>query len=82
MVEDYLKSIEYNGYDLLIQLCDALSTDKGFCILERKMVNSAIKFGVKDILVKKWESTLKLKEYFDRKTNCPVYSLLPGIAPI
>jgi HD superfamily phosphohydrolase YqeK len=81
-VRRFLDSVEYNDYDLLIQLSDAMSTDTGFCILERKMVKSAIRFGVKDILIKKWESTLKLKEYFDNKAKCSVYSLLPGIAEI
>lgn len=44
LIKSYLNSIIYNDYDLLIQLCDALSLDNGFCLLEKKMVASVIKF--------------------------------------
>jgi len=79
IVANYLKAIQYNKYDLLIQLCDALSTEKGFCFLEKKMVSSVIKCGIKDILVEKWGYTFRLKEHFEKETNCSIYSLLPNV---
>ena len=68
-VAEYLKSISYNEYDKLIQLCDALSLADGYCHAEKKMVNSVLKFGFKDTTINKWKAILKLKEYFDSKIN-------------
>lgn len=77
--ENYIRNIQYDDYDLLIQLCDALSLDIGFCLLEKKMVSSALKFGVKDINVEKWKATFEIKTYFDRLTGFSIYELLPNI---
>lgn len=44
-IKQYLQDVQYDEYDYLIQLCDALSLEKSYCFLEKKMVNSVIKFG-------------------------------------
>ena len=71
----YLEDITYDDYDKLIQLCDALSLENGYCYAEKKMVNSVLKFGFKDTTINKWKAILELKEYFDFKINGNVYSL-------
>lgn len=77
-IKNYLNVIEYDDYDLLIQLCDALSLDNGFCLLENKMVTSVLKFGIKKTIVMKWKATFDIKDYFERKIRCSIYQLLPG----
>lgn len=74
-ITEYLKGITYNDYDKLIQLCDALSLANGYCYAEKKMVNSAIKFGFKNTTINKWKAILELKEYFDEKIQGDVYLL-------
>ncbi len=74
-VAKYLEGIEYNDYDKLIQLCDALSLSDGYCYAEKKMVNSIIKFGFKDTTICKWKAILDLKQYFDGKCGEDVYLL-------
>lgn len=74
-VEKYLKEINYNDYDKLIQLCDALSLENGYCYAEKKMVNSVLKFGFKDTTINKWKAILELKKYFDEKIHGDVYLL-------
>jgi len=74
-----LNSIVYDDYDLLIQLCDALSLDDGFCILEKKMVSSVIKFGIKESTLMKWKATFEIKKYFEQKIGRAIYDLLPNI---
>ncbi len=74
-VDSYLRSIIYDDYDKLIQLCDALSVTDGYCYAEKKMVSSVLKFGFKDTTLDKWKSILELKEYFDKKMNGDVYTL-------
>lgn len=74
-ITDYLKSITYDEYDKLIQLCDALSLASGYCHAEKKMVSSVMKFGFKDTTIDKWKAILELKEYFDSLIGGDVYSL-------
>ena len=77
-VELYLRSVIYDDYDKLIQLCDALSLTGGYCYAEKKMVKSVLKFGFKETTVNKWKAILELKEYFDKKIGEDVYILFEG----
>jgi len=45
-VKEYLENIEYDDYDKLIQLCDALALPKGFCLIEKRMIESTIRNGI------------------------------------
>ncbi len=74
-IADYLGEIIYDDYDKLIQLCDALSLENGYCYAEKKMVSSVIKFGFKDTTINKWKAILELKEYFDDKINGNIYEI-------
>lgn len=74
-VDKYLQSIDYDDYDKLIQLCDALSLADGYCYAEKKMVSSVLKFGFKDTALSKWKAILDLKECFDEKIGGDVYTL-------
>lgn len=44
-LESRLASIEYDDYDRLIQLCDAIASADGFCILEVRLIDVAIRNG-------------------------------------
>lgn len=74
-VERYLGSITYDDYDKLIQLCDALSLDTGYCYAEKKMISSIINFGVKETTTKKCKAILDLKRYFDAQVEGDIYLL-------
>lgn len=70
-----LGEVEYNEYDWLIQLCDALATDKGMVCLEKRFVDSVLKYGFNEYTLRKWKRTYQLKEYFEGKINGCVYDL-------
>lgn len=74
-VDSYLKSVTFDEYDKLIQLCDALTLTEGYCYAEKKMVSSILKFGFKDTTLDKWKAILVLKEYFDKRIEGDVYTL-------
>ncbi|MBQ9885901.1 MAG: HDIG domain-containing protein [Lachnospiraceae bacterium] len=74
-VENYLKSVEYNDFDRLIQLCDALSLSSGYCYMEKKMVSAVRKFGFKNTTIQKWNAIFDLKEFFDQKAGVDIYTL-------
>ena len=78
-VKDYLNNIEYDDYDKLVILCDSLGNDKGFCILEKRFIDTASRYGIFPFSLDRWLETIKIKEYFDKKIKMNVYAVLPGI---
>ena len=78
-VEDYLRMVSYDDYDRLIQLCDALSLPDGHCLIEKRLVEAGLRHRLHEGLMLRWKAYLKLKDYFDERIGCNLYSILPGI---
>lgn len=78
-VKDFLAGIEYNEYDLLVQLGDTLALPSGYCLLEKRMVDVALRYGTNNLTVNKWKKVFEIKAYFEGKIGSPIYTLLPGI---
>ena len=45
MVQRFLDGVEYSPYDRLIQLCDCLGEAEGYCLVERRFVDVALRRG-------------------------------------
>lgn len=78
-VKQYLENVEYDDYDRLIQLCDALAFIDGYYLIEKRMVEAALRHGINEYTTLKWKATFEIKEYFERKMGKTIYSILPGI---
>ena len=78
-IRSFLETHEYDDYDKLIQLCDAVSLPEGACIMEKRFVDVALRYGVRDYTVTRWRGYLELKKYFDSLCNCDIYDLLPNV---
>lgn len=78
-IRNYLDSITYDEYDKLIILCDALGNAEGFCILEKRFVDTTRRHGIYPFLIDRWNMTYEYKEYFEKRMGKSVYHLLPGI---
>ncbi|MGN6711516.1 HD domain-containing protein [Anaerocolumna jejuensis] len=78
-IADYLQKAEYDDYDRLIQLCDAISLPEGACIMEKRLLDVAMRHGVPDFTIDKWKAFLNLKKYFDGLCGCNIYDLLPNV---
>lgn len=78
-LQRFLDSCSYDNYDRLIQLCDALSLPSGACILEKRLVDVALRHGINDLSLEKWSAFLQLKQHFDRLYRCNLYTLLPNV---
>lgn len=78
-IKDYLKNIEFNDYDKLIQFCDAIALPSGFCLVEKRMVDVVLRHGINDLIIDKWKTTLNIKQYFENKIEKSIYSILPGV---
>lgn len=78
-IDNYLKTIEYDDYDKLIILCDALGDANGFCILEKRFIDTTRRYGIYPFTIERWNKTYEYKEYFENKIGKSIYSILPDI---
>lgn len=78
-LQDFLNSRPYDDYDRLIQLCDAISLPNGACILEKRLVDVALRHGVTEHSIDKWKAFMQVKKHFDQLCGCSIYSLLPNV---
>lgn len=78
-MEKFIKNAVYDDYDRLVQLCDALSLPNGFCLLEKRFIDVTIRYGIHPFTVERWKKTFEIKAYFEEKTDCSIYELLPGV---
>jgi hypothetical protein len=79
LIKNYIESAKYDDYDKLIQLCDALALPSGFCLMEKRMVDVALRHGLHEHIINKWKATFKNKQYFEEKMGKSIYSVLPGV---
>ncbi len=75
-IKCFLDNNEYNEYDKLIQLCDALALPDGATYIEKRLVDVVMRRGFNNLTIPKWKSFLDLKDYFDKKTGTDVYKLI------
>lgn len=74
-----LAAVEYDDYDKLIQLCDTLAGTR-YMVLEQRMVDVALRYGLAPKTLDKWRATLALKAAFDARCGKDLYELL-GVKP-
>lgn len=81
-IREYIQKCKYDDYDLLIQLCDSLALPEGCCLLEKRFVDVAIRYGVGDTTVERWQKLFEIKDYFEQKIGTSVYDLLPEVREV
>ncbi len=78
-LEGYLAGIEYDEYDRLVQLCDAISLPGGACIMEKRLLDVSLRYGLPENTIPRWRAFLALKKRFDGLCGRCVYELLPDV---
>lgn len=78
-IKDYIVNCQVDDYDKLIQICDALATDYGFVILEKRFVDVTRRYGIMETYIRGWDITFQNKEYFEEQMGCSIYDVLPDI---
>lgn len=78
-LEDFISSVEFNKYDRLIQLCDAIAPPSGCCLMEKRMVDVALRLGINEITLSGWEARFRIMTEFEDEIGQSIYSILPGI---
>lgn len=75
---EFVKNAVYDDYDYLVQLCDALALPTGFCLLEKRFVDVAIRYGTHPATVDRWKAVLRIKDSFETVIGSSIYDWLPG----
>lgn len=75
----FVKYAVYDDYDYLVQLCDALALPTGFCLLEKRFVDVAIRYGTHPATIDRWKAVLGIKERFEKMMGCSIYDCLPDV---
>lgn len=75
---DFLARAEYDDYDRLVQLCDGLALPSGFCFLETRLIDVALRYGVPAAMLPRWKKLFEIKADFEAAAGCSIYDLLPG----
>jgi hypothetical protein len=75
----YLGEAEYTELDRLIQLCDHLAHPDGYCVVEKRMIDVALRYGVHEGHRRKWAEVIRIRESFHIRIGKPVYAVLPGV---
>lgn len=78
-VKEYLFCKDDTDYDKLIKLCDYLSLPSGFVLIEKRLVEMALRGGINEYTIPRWESTFAIKQYFEDKIGKCIYEILPGV---
>lgn len=78
-LETFLAGIEFDLYDQLIQLCDAIALPTGFCLMEKRLIDVAMRHGVNDRSIERWQAFLGIQKDFEAVIGCSIYTLLPGV---
>lgn len=78
-INNYLSNLEYDDYDKLIILCDALADANGFCVLEKRFIDTTRRYGIYTFSVDRWNKTYEYKDYFEKIIGKSIYKVLPNI---
>lgn len=79
-IKKFIADVEFDDYDRLIRLADAVGNAEGFCIIEKRIVDVALRYGEMPMMIEKWRRIFAEKQYFEKLTACHnIYDLLPGI---
>ncbi|PKO12828.1 MAG: phosphohydrolase [Chloroflexi bacterium HGW-Chloroflexi-10] len=78
-LQEYMQSITQNDYDHLVLLCDSISTGNGYCLLEKRIVDVTLRYGLYENSLHDWRSYIKTHTDFESRLGCSVYALLPGV---
>lgn len=74
MVKEFLAHTEFDDYDLLIQLCDALSLPEGPVTMEKRLADVEKRYG--NYPEEKRKRCYELKAYFETRMGRQLYEVI------
>lgn len=76
-VENYIARIQITKMDKLIQLCDAIALPSGITMIERRLMDVTLRYGVDSNTLKRWKSFLLIQKEFEDEINASLNSIFP-----
>ena len=73
-VIDYIGNREMDEYDRLIQLCDAICGAEGVILMEKRLVNVAMRYGFSEGMYGKWQGFFAIKAEFENRMGTSIYA--------
>ncbi len=78
-VQGVLEHIEYSPYDRLIQFCDSICLPSGPVLMEKRLVDIALRYGINQYTLLKWRAFFQTQRELEAEIGRSVYDLLPGV---
>lgn len=78
LVKAFIDRRQMTAMDKLIQLSDAISVHTGFVVMERRLIDVGIRYGVRPDTLRSWQSFRDIQAEFEEKIGGSIYSVLPG----
>lgn len=78
-VQQTIASCEMNGYDRLIQLCDAVALPTGCCLMEKRLVDVALRYGLNPYTLRRWQVLFDIQRDFETAIGHSIYAVLPNV---
>jgi len=78
-VQQTIASWEMNDYDRLIQLCDAVALPTGCCLMEKRLVDVALRYGVNPYTLRRWQALFDIQYDFESAIGQSIYAVLPDV---
>ena len=86
-----LAAAQYDDYDRLIQLCDSLAGNPGVVLIEKRLLNVAMRYPPNDLIKASWQARFDIMAHFEglvtahsggdvEKSKGAVYRLFPDVA--
>lgn len=79
LVEILDKNQDYDLYNQIITLCDALADSEGFTTLERRLVSVGLRHGTNSYTPLHWIGFYTIKNDLEKLLNKNIYKLLAGV---
>jgi len=77
--QDYLNNIEYDLYDKVVQLGDCMGLPEGITILERRLMDVTLRYGVADFTIEDWQAKLRLQAEIEKLLGHSIYKIFPEV---
>ncbi|NLF29352.1 MAG: HD domain-containing protein [Planctomycetes bacterium] len=78
-VAAFLADRPFDDYDRLIQLCDGLCLPTGFCLMEKRLVDVALRHGYTPAALETWRERFAIKARIEQAIGGSIYRLLDGV---
>ena len=70
----YIARCEMDDFDRLIQLCDAMCLPQGVCLIEKRLIDVALRHGVLANTPEKWRAVFAIRDQFERRMGTSIYA--------